>query len=264
MLLLTCLLTTSSTLVLGFDNSTTPLLDLYVLEELPADSIVGRVELNRKLTSEQRAGLRYSLLSRPTAPDGSVSARPLFRIDERSGTIRTAQRLDRDALCRQTDESCYIRFDLAVRPMSRFRIVRVRVDVVDVNDNAPSFPRRSLVLAVPESAAVGTSLPIPAAHDADAGVNGQVRYVIVTTPSSPPSAFQLAERSRSDIRLVLTSPLDRETVDRYQLTIVAEDGGNPPQSGSIQVRRISPTPTLLCQSPLVDRSRGVRVRREKQ
>ena len=52
------------------------------------------------------------------APDGSVPTRPLFTIDERRGTIRTAQRLDRDALCRRTvdHDSCYIRFDVAVRP----------------------------------------------------------------------------------------------------------------------------------------------------
>ena len=43
------------------------------------------------------------------------------------------------------------------------------------------------------------------------------------------------ERSRTDVRLVLTSALGRETTDRYQLTISAEDGGEPPQSGSIQV-----------------------------
>jgi len=232
MLLLTWLFMTSSTLIHGFDNATTPLLDLDVLEELPADSLVGSIELDRK--SEQE-GLRYSMLSRPTAPDGSVPTRPLFTIDERRGVIRTAQRLDRDTLCRRTvDESCYIRFDVAVRPMTHFRIVRVRVEIVDVNDNAPVFPRPAISLALPESAAAGTSLHLPAAFDADSGVNGLVHYVIMTS-SSAKNTFQLVERSRSDIRLVLTSPLDRETKDRYQLTVIAEDGGDPPQSGSIQV-----------------------------
>jgi len=115
-LLLTWLLAvTSSRLVLGYSNASTPLLDLSVLEELPADELVGSVPQD----DDQASGhLRYSLLSRPTAPDGSVPTRPLFTVDERRGTIRTAQRLDRDALCRRTvdHDSCYIRFDVAVRP----------------------------------------------------------------------------------------------------------------------------------------------------
>jgi len=235
-LFLTSLLLTSSRLVLGSDNTTTPLLDLYVLEELPAGSLVGSIEQSGQSTPTEHAGLRYSLLSRPTAPDGSVPLRPLFTIDEHRGQIRTAQRLDRDVLCRRIlDESCYIRFDVAVRPMTHFRIVRVRVEVVDVNDNAPVFPVSSIRLALPESAAPGTSLHIPAATDADSGLNGVVTYVIMS-PSSAKNAFQVVERSRSDIRLLLTSPLDRETTDRYQLTIVAEDGGDPPQSGLIQVK----------------------------
>ena len=234
MWLLAWLLMTSSMSIHGFDNTTTPLLDLYVIEELPANTVVKRIDLNRKLTPREHAQVRYSMLSRPTASDGSVPTRPLFTVDER-GVIRTAQRIDRDALCRRTlDKSCYIRFDVAVRPMTHFRIVRVRIEIGDVNDNAPLFPRPAISLAVPESAAVGTTLHIPAAVDDDAGLNGLVRYVIVTS-SPTKSAFQLMERSRTDVRLVLTSALDRETTDRYQLTISAEDGGEPPQSGSIQV-----------------------------
>ena len=68
-LLLTWLLAvTSSRLVLGYSNASTPLLDLSVLEELPADELVGSVPQD----DDQASGhLRYSLLSRPTAPDGS-------------------------------------------------------------------------------------------------------------------------------------------------------------------------------------------------
>ena len=126
--------------------------------------------------------------------------------------------------------------------MTHFRIVRVRVAIIDVNDNAPVFPRSSFSVALPESAAVGMSVPIPAAHDADSGLNGRVRYVIVTSSSSAAAApFRLVERSQSDVRLVLTSALDRETRDHYELLIVAEDSGDPARSGSIQVRRRHPS-----------------------
>jgi len=145
---------------------------------------------------------------------------------------------------------------VAVRPMTHFRIVRVRVAIIDVNDNAPVFPRirdawrlfcnsrassnrhlssrgrRSAWLCPsrPRSAPASPSrqpttptlgklfTPSPGGHDADSGLNGRVRYVIVTSSSSAAAApFRLVERSQSDVRLVLTSALDRETRDHYEL-----------------------------------------------
>jgi len=38
-----------------------------------------------------------------------------------------------------------------------------------------------------------------------------------------------------DLRLVTSSKLDRERVDRYQMVVVAYDGGDPVKSGSLKV-----------------------------
>jgi len=51
--------------------------------------------------------------------------------------------------------------------------------------------------------------------------------------------FELTSRGTADggtdLRLVLTDRLDRELEDRYLVTVLAVDGGDPPKTGSIVV-----------------------------
>jgi hypothetical protein len=252
-----------STITVAALSADRSVLDLHVMEELPAGWSIGSIPRNmdfdQKYTPAEMAELRYSLLSKPvigselggspkvtsssssSGPSTSSFDRSLFSVDEMLGTIRTADKLDREALCRRTTEvqhtssvtvtPCIVRFDVAVRPMTHFRIVRVRVEILDVNDNEPTFPVGSISLALPETAAPGTSLHLPVAVDADSGVNGVRNYMLTTHVDK----FRLAERSRNDLRLVVTSPLDRETTAEYRLIVVAVDGGQPSLSGTLQV-----------------------------
>ena len=40
----------------------------------------------------------------------------------------------------------------------------------------------------------------------------------------------------TDVQLILTRALDRESRDRYEVKVVAYDGGSPPRSGSVEVK----------------------------
>ena len=62
----------------------------------------------------------------------------------------------------------------------------LRIAVLDLNDNAPTFTRNPNYLDVPESAAVGTSFRIQPATDRDAGTNAQILYSAVTPPADSP------------------------------------------------------------------------------
>ena len=54
---------------------------------------------------------------------------------------------------------------------------RLRIDVIDVNDNAPEFEFEAYNVVVTENTELGR-LRIQA-HDVDSGDNGRVRYTIV-------------------------------------------------------------------------------------
>ena len=166
-------------------------------------------------------------------------------IDERSGIIRTIARLDRDTLCTSVSvtETCQVRLDIVVQPMSHFRIVTVAVDVVDINDNSPQFDVDFLSHDLGESSLPGEAVLLPAPLDADTGVNDVQRYrldyVDEGTAAVGKDAFELRATRKLDgsteLKLVLVKRLDREARDEYRLRVVAVDGGDPPRSGSIEV-----------------------------
>lgn len=216
------------------------ILEYDVAEELPVGTFVGDVatdaEFNRKHTSAVFNQLRYGFLTLPSAGDLVY-----FSIDEETGVIRTASIIDRESACtdnrilaptsgsgRGENARCLIKFDVAVRPIEHFQIVRVRVEIFDVNDNAPTFSPDFLALEISESVQLGTEFALPAAEDAD-GARFRVAHYDLRQILPPPEAstnaqpFSLSVRGRPggsfQLRLVVRSQLDRETVDIYRFVI---------------------------------------------
>lgn len=58
-------------------------------------------------------------------------------------------------------------------------LVKVLIQVFDVNDNSPVFTRDLYARKVAENVAVGTTVEVVRATDADVGRNGHVRYKIL-------------------------------------------------------------------------------------
>lgn len=114
-------------------------LEYLVVEELSPETVIGVVprdyQLNRKYSPATLEELRFRFLSRP-----GVGDRALFAVDEKTGVLRTADRIDREVICPGLTE-CFVAFDVAVHPMVYFQIIKIRVEIVDVNDNAPVFPQ---------------------------------------------------------------------------------------------------------------------------
>ena len=74
---------------------------------------------------------------------GGVGARRLLALDAASGALRTAARIDREDVA-QLDAILVSRQDVAekrgIESGHAAAVVRVRIRVLDVNDNAPAFP----------------------------------------------------------------------------------------------------------------------------
>lgn len=156
-----------------------------------------------------------------------------FVIDPQSGIIRTAAILDRDSICpRQT--VCRLDVDVTVAQKkgssTSMSLVKVLFDLIDENDNAPTFPKPLVSEKVSELSPVGLQFPIQPAADPDSPANGVARYKLI----SDDDTFHLT----GDVlepELVLRKQLDRETKDFYQLKIVAIDGAFPPRTGSVYI-----------------------------
>ncbi|NWH54715.1 PCDA5 protein, partial [Fregata magnificens] len=159
----------------------------------------------------------------------SAKLQDLFIIDRNSGEIQTAGELDFEDV-QSYDLEIEAR-DKGTPPLSGH--CSVEVEVLDVNDNAPEVWVTSLSVPVPEDAAVGTVVALLSVSDRDSGANGRVRCAV------PSEHFSLDLQKSNErnivLDLVLTKPLDRETVPVHRLVVTASDGGRPSLTGTMEV-----------------------------
>lgn len=156
-----------------------------------------------------------------------------IRLRESDGQLSIGERIDRERICKHTLH-CLIAFDVVSFSKEQFKLIHIEVEVKDINDNSPQFPRKESSLEISENTAVGTRIPLDFAVDDDVGANYIQSYQI-----SVNSHFSIDVLSRADgvkyAELVLMKELDRETQGSYALELVAMDGGNPSRSGTTRV-----------------------------
>jgi len=195
-----------------------------LIEEMPTGTFVADVKRDAGVTSPN---ITFVILS-------SGFERNLFTLNARSGVIRTANVLDREVLCPK-QPTCTITVDIALQPQKYFKNIKLRIDIIDINDNAPKFSTSRLTESLSEDTAPGFFFPIQAADDRDSPTNGVVSYRHMISGGS--KAFELKVRRNSDgssePQLELVEALDRELIAFYTVKIIAIDGGNPPRSGSV-------------------------------
>ena len=205
---------------------------LYELtEEQPSGTFVGDVvgdaRLRQLYSAEDFLQLRFRFLS-----ESAESAS--FEVDVSRGVLRTRGRVDRDALCGPV-ALCRVRLDVAVQPVRLFRIIKVSVEVADLNDNRPQFPEPAVSHQLLESALPGNGFSLPSAVDRDGPAYGVQRYELV----QPTGTFRLVATAKPDgttaVRLVLARKLDRETQALYRVVVVAVDGGTPGLTARLDV-----------------------------
>ncbi|XP_062416571.1 protocadherin-19 isoform X5 [Pungitius pungitius] len=146
-----------------------------------------------------------------------------------AGILTTQMKIDRDVVCRQNPK-CIISLEV----MSNMEICVIKVEIEDLNDNAPRFPTSHIDIEISENASPGTRFPLEGASDPDSGTFGVQSYSI-----TPNELFGLDIKTRGDgskiAELVVQKSLDRETQSHYTYEISAEDGGDPPKIGAVQL-----------------------------
>ncbi|NXF41965.1 PCDG1 protein, partial [Nyctibius bracteatus] len=105
---------------------------------------------------------------------------------------------------------------------ARTGTARLRVAVLDANDNAPVFRQAEYTVRVPEDVPVGSTLVILTATDPDEGANGHVKYSYQTASLKASEIFQMDAETGA---ITLLRSLDFEEGDSYELEVQARDGG---------------------------------------
>lgn len=202
-------------------------------EENQPDYFLGKVaddaKLHELLTTEDVSDVQYNILYA-----GNKDAN-WFTINDKTSALFASQSIDRDVICKYLT-TCVLKFDVIGQSSgsgSFFHKISVSVTVNDLNDNAPKFPNPVVQQIVSEASVPGAATPLMGAEDLDAGSNGIQTYRLL--PENVP--FNLTAEyyanGRSQLQLIVTGKLDRETENNYNLLILAEDGGQPAKTGTL-------------------------------
>lgn len=165
----------------------------------------------------------------------------MFSVESDTGIVSNAQVLDFESQEGALELDIIISFTLSSNGFTES--MDVRIVVADINDNSPTFTQSQYEVTIPESTPPGQVFFKVTATDADqvvkvqsideeaedfAGIvyensNGQVIYSL--TEGNELNHFSI-HLDTGQIALMPGKSLDVDTVDFYNLTVLAQDGGD--------------------------------------
>ncbi|XP_039872152.1 protocadherin beta-16-like [Simochromis diagramma] len=192
-------------------------------EEMTRGSLVGSIA--------QDLGLEIKRLISGKAKIYSRNSDQYIELNRERGVLLIKERIDREALC--TEKAlCALDFQILLENPMEFYTVTVQI--IDINDNAPTFEKNEMHFKISESAATGAKFDLERAVDLDVGINDLQKYEL-----KPTENFGLKLHSNPDghknVEMVLLKPLDREKQEQISLVLTAVDGGEPQMSGTMQI-----------------------------
>ncbi|XP_056323395.1 protocadherin gamma-A6-like [Danio aesculapii] len=195
-----------------------------VPEEMKKGSLIGNIAHDLGLDVQRLRSGRARIVS------GDSTEYVELKTDK--GSLVVKERIDREQLCAETTP-CSFTFEVILdNPME---LHHVTVEILDVNDHSPVFPKDEINLEISESAAPGARFLLGSADDPDVGMNSIQKYVIsqnenfILKQHARPSGVKYAE-------MVLQKALDREQQPLLYLIVTAVDGGNPERSGNMKIK----------------------------
>ncbi|XP_049895927.1 protocadherin-10-like, partial [Epinephelus moara] len=194
-----------------------------IAEEVNEGTVVGNIakDLGLEMNTLKERGCRIV--------EGSTES--FFHVNQNDGLLYVDRTIDREKVCERSSV-CLINLKTVLE--NPLEIHYVTVEVLDVNDHAPTFSTKESRLEISESVLPGLRLQLQAAHDPDVGQFSVQEYKL-----SPNDHFRLEVKDRGKDGkmpiLVLLKTLDRETKKSHKLLLTAIDGGKPSKSGTAEI-----------------------------
>ena len=198
-------------------NDNTPVFNQSLYTASIFENVTVNSEVLRVFASDRDSGdnklIRFEISDR--------EMETYFKVDEQSGLLTTNTTLDFEQ--QTTFELTVVATDRGKAP--RAGSARVRVHIMDINDNPPTFYPQSYNITVTEGTLPGTVLSRVYATDNDYATNSQVTYEITSSHSD---TFHVDDSGR----ITLIKHVDFEVTKFYNAVITATDHGFPKLASS--------------------------------
>ena len=171
-----------------------------IAEEVKEGTVVGQIAKDLGLDKSTLRNRGYRIVHGLTEP--------LFQVNQDDGILYVNRKIDREKVCERS-KACVIELKTVLE--NPLEVHDVAVEVLDVNDHAPSFPEKEKKIEISETALPGARFQLHAAHDGDSGLLSVQQYKL-----SPDEHFRLEVKDRGEDRktpiLILQKSLDRESI----------------------------------------------------
>jgi protocadherin Fat 1/2/3 len=199
------------TVIVTDDNDNAPVFEHGVYEKSIFEDVQVNTTVLQVFATDSDIGVngqvRYSLLN--YADD--------FLVEADSSRVRVRSKLDRERI--SVYNIMVLAEDSGVRKLSTTATIVITLS--DVNDNFPQFVPKTQTIRVREDLPVGAVITTLVASDIDDGDNGKVTYRLVDGGDNKFIIDPITGAVR------IRESLDFETTQVYNLSIRAEDGGDP-------------------------------------
>uniref|UniRef100_A0A671U727 Protocadherin beta-16-like n=1 Tax=Sparus aurata TaxID=8175 RepID=A0A671U727_SPAAU len=218
-----CLLTCQLFIFVSVISTINAQIRYSIPEEMKKGSLIGNVAQDLGLDLNRLRSGRARIVT------GENNQYTELRTDK--GILVVNERIDREELCGDVTP-CSFSFEIILE--NPIELHRVTVEILDVNDHAPTFKNNVINLEISESATIGSHFVLESAYDPDAGIHSLQKYVLSRNDN-----FALKQHSNADgitfAVMILQKPLDRELHPHLSLKLIAVDGGTPQRSGTVNI-----------------------------
>ncbi|KAJ8384621.1 hypothetical protein AAFF_G00200580 [Aldrovandia affinis] len=107
------------------------------------------------------------------------------------GILSVNERIDRELLCKQISP-CSFSFEVILE--NPIELYRISVEIMDINDHTPTFPKDEINIEISENSLPGARYLLDSAFDPDVGVNAIQTYSL-----RPMDNFVLKQESHTDV-----------------------------------------------------------------